>query len=44
MNITFREDGLLSIGMKDYITEAISDFGEDIKKRLPPLQGEIYFL
>lgn len=30
MNITFHDDGTVSVKMKDYIKEAIADFGEDI--------------
>jgi hypothetical protein len=32
MNITFNDDGTASIKMKDYLKEAIADFGEDIVK------------
>jgi hypothetical protein len=30
MNITFHDDGTVSVKMKEYIKEAIDDFGEDI--------------
>jgi hypothetical protein len=32
MNVTFNDDGTVTIKMKDYVKEAISDFGEDITK------------
>jgi hypothetical protein len=32
MNIVFNDDGTVAIGMKQYIREAINDFGEDVSK------------
>jgi hypothetical protein len=32
MNIVFKGDGNLSIGMKDYVTEAIQEFGDDVMR------------
>jgi hypothetical protein len=34
MNIVFNDDGTVAIGMKQYICEAIDDFGEDVLKRV----------
>jgi hypothetical protein len=48
MNITFNDDGTASVTMKDYLKEAIADFGEDlfdINDNSPALQskkGEIF--
>ena len=32
MNICFKENGTLSIGMKGYIEEAVAEFGEDVSR------------
>jgi hypothetical protein len=34
MNLTLQEDGTVKIDMKDYVEEAIKDFGEDVSKHV----------
>ncbi len=43
MNIDFHDDGTVSIKMKDYIKEAIADFGEDVtQEAVTPAKRELF--